>query len=155
NWSRYYDRLFLGTVTGEIGPDFYFYTFTPDGTTHTINPGPNNPSLSRAASTVDVTQIDRNLHTPYTDALSIGFEREIAPEWSVGLTYISRQSWNLLQDVDYNHVICPQYGQFFGISPQIVCENEFDKFGTYGGSKGTIVGQTGAFGTNISGFTGP
>ena len=129
NWSRYYDRLFLGTVTGEIGPDSINYTFTPDPLTQVIT----NQSFSRAASTISVNQIDRNLKTPHTNELSIGFERELAPEWSAGITYIKRKGYDLLQDTDFNHVICLQYRDEFGINPLRVCGDgnrlELDKFG--------------------------
>src|SRR5262249_11246066 len=107
NWSRFYDRLFLAEVTGEIGPDRGNFAFTPDED-HVIRPG----ALSRAASTVSVTQIDRGLKTPYTDEVSIGFERELAPEWSVSVTYINRKGRDLLQDTDINHVTCEQFGVF-------------------------------------------
>jgi hypothetical protein len=135
NWSRYYDRLFLGTISGEIGPDTINYAFSPDNNTHIIAPRPN-PAISATASTVSVTQIDRNLGTPYTDELTIGFERELAPEWSAGITYIRRKGYNLIQDTDYNHITCEQYGQFFHISPQVICGDagnlETDRFGGFG-----------------------
>ncbi|HEY3175453.1 MAG TPA: carboxypeptidase regulatory-like domain-containing protein [Candidatus Polarisedimenticolia bacterium] len=131
NWSRYYDRLFLGTITGEIGPDRVSYAFLPNAN-HVIVPG----QLSKAASTVSITQVDRNLRTPYTDELSIGFERELAPEWSAGITYIRRKSYDLLQDTDYNHITCEQYGEVFGIDPLLICGDgnrlETDKFGRVG-----------------------
>ena len=129
NWSRYYDRLFLGTVTGEIGPDSVNYIFTPDPVTQVIT----HQAFSRAVSTISVTQIDRGLRTPYTDELSIGFERELAPEWSAGITYIKRKGYDLLQDTDFNHIICPEYRDEFGVDPLVICGDgariELDKFG--------------------------
>jgi hypothetical protein len=131
NWSRFYDRLFLATVTGEIGPDNVNFAFFPDQN-QIIVPG----ASSQAASTVSITQTDRNMRTPYTDELSIGFEREVAAEWSVGITYIHRQGRDLLQDVDFNHVTCGQFAQL-GISPSVICgggsgDLETDRFGNVG-----------------------
>jgi len=153
NWSRYYDRLFLGTITGEIGPDFINYAFRPDPVTHIIAPAPN-PAISEAASTITVTQIDRNTKTPYTDELTIGFERELAPEWSAGITYIRRKGNDLLQDTDVNHLTCEQHGQLLGISPQIICGDagglETDRFGAYGNSGSDFAGGDFAFDTGFS-----
>jgi len=131
NWGRFYDRLFLATVTGEIGPDNVNYAFTPDQN-HVIVPG----AVSRAASTVSITQIDRDLATPYTDELSLGFERELASEWSVGLTWIRRRGSDLLQDTDINHVTCGQFRSVLGVDPALICGDagglETDRFGQVG-----------------------
>ncbi|HEY3174150.1 MAG TPA: carboxypeptidase regulatory-like domain-containing protein [Candidatus Polarisedimenticolia bacterium] len=132
SWSRYYDRLFLGTITGEIGPDSLNFVFLPHAVTHWISPG----AVSRAASTVSVTQIDRDLRTPRTDEFTFGIERELAPEWSIGLTYVKRRGYDLLQDVDLNHLTCGQYDDLFGIDPMLVCGDaghlETDRFGKVG-----------------------
>ncbi len=150
NWSRYYDRLFLATVAREIGPDQINFTFQPNPTTFVINPG----DTSVATSTVSVNQVDRNLETPYTDELSIGFERELAPEWSVGLTYIRRKSYELLQDKDVNHYTCAQ-SQTIGISPTITCGDagvlETDRFGETEFAENFTTGGDFAFDSGISG----
>lgn len=158
NWSRYYDRLFLDTIRGEIGPDFINYVFVPDPTTHILATSPT--PVSRAASSISVTQIDRNIGTPYTDELSLGFERELAPEWSAGITYIKRKSNDLLQDVDLNHLTCEQHGEELGLQPYLICGNgpgsrlETDQFGTVTEalSSGT---QGGNLNFSTSGVSGP
>jgi len=116
-WGRFYDRLFLDTVRGEIGPDTVNYVFTPDPDRHVFLPS----SVSASTSAVTVTQVDRGLKTPYTDAFSIGFERELAPEWSAKVTYTQKLAWDLLQDTDFNHNLCTQYQDLFGINPDSVC----------------------------------
>jgi len=154
SWGRFYDRLFLNTVTGEIGPDRINYTFRPDPTTHVISTSPR--AISRVASSVSITQIDRNMDTPYTDELTLGFERELAPEWSASITYIRRKGYNLLQDVDINHVTCPQYGEEFGIDPYLICGDggflELDKFGDDGTSPsaGNVEGGSFSFDRSFS-----
>ncbi len=161
NWSRYYDRLFLDTIRGEIGPDTINYVFAPDPTTNSFPTSP--PRYSQAASSVSVTQVDRNIGTPYTDELSLGFERELAPEWSAGITYIKRKSYNLLQDIDLNHLTCEQHGTELGIAPYLVCGDgpgtplETDGFGTVTsrlGAGGSDV-QGGNFGLNIGSVSAP
>ncbi len=124
NWSRYYDRLFLATVSGEIGPDQANFTFVPDTTTHIIT----GQSISLGTSTISVNQVDRDLVTPHTDEFSIGFERELAPEWSVGVTYVRREAYDLLQDQDINHFTCLG-ADAVGLRSESVCEGEIDKFG--------------------------
>jgi outer membrane receptor protein involved in Fe transport len=134
-WGRYYDRLFLGAVAQEIGPDSFSYVFLPDLATHVIDVG----SLSKVASRISITQTDRSLRTPRTDEFTVGFERELAPEWSAGVTYIRRQGRDLLQDTDVNHITCPEHG-WIEVEPRAICWNgqilDTDHFGDVGGRIG-------------------
>ncbi|MGH9867315.1 MAG: carboxypeptidase regulatory-like domain-containing protein [Candidatus Polarisedimenticolia bacterium] len=150
-WGRYFDRLFLGTVAQEIGPDVVNYAFYPDGVTHVIN----RQAWSKAASATSITQTGRGMKTPHTDELTLGFERELAPEWSGSVTYIRRNGSNLLQDTDINHVTCPQLA-LIGVNPYAVCAEgtrlEVDRFGEAGGVLGIISGGQigGSFGFNAA-----
>jgi len=67
-------------------------------------------------------------------------ERELAPEWSVRITYTQRLAWRLLQDVDVNHVLCVDYGPEFGIPPEAVCGYTVD-------AKGRVLLSDDLFGT--------
>ncbi|MGH9867314.1 MAG: carboxypeptidase regulatory-like domain-containing protein [Candidatus Polarisedimenticolia bacterium] len=148
-WGRYFDRLFLNTVTQEIGPDVVNYAFYPSN--HVII----HQDHSTVASTTSITQTARGLKTPYTDELTLGVERELAPEWSGSVTWIRREGSNLLQDVDLNHLTCPQLGQI-GIDPRAVCGGpyglEVDRFGEVGGVLGIITAQEG--GNSVGGSPG-
>jgi len=62
--------------------------------------GIGNP-ISKAPPSA--TQVDRGLQTPFSDELTVGFERELAPEISIKLTYINRKYRDQLQDRDINH----------------------------------------------------
>ncbi|HEU5181411.1 MAG TPA: TonB-dependent receptor [Candidatus Polarisedimenticolia bacterium] len=104
SWGRFYDRLFLQTVIGEEGPDFLtpYYGYDSDG----INPfGFPDNQVGRVISQAppSANQVDRGLRTPYSDELTLGYEREIAPEVTVSFTYIRRKFRDQLQDVDVNH----------------------------------------------------
>jgi hypothetical protein len=147
-WGRYYDRLFLGSVAHEMAPDRFNYTFVPDAT-HVIEVG----TLSAAASRISINQTDRDISTPRTDEATFGIERELAPEWSAGLTYVRRKGIDLLQDVDANHITCEEH-TLIGVDPHAVCWNgsqlDRDRFGDVGGrlghaSEGAITGGAPGF----------
>jgi hypothetical protein len=154
-WGRFFDRLFLNTVSQEIGPDRVNYTFFPNDQS-VISTSPR--AVSRSASTTSVTQTDRNLRTPYTDEMTIGFERELAPEWSASVTYIRKKGWDLLQDTDLNHITCEQQSMI-GIAPILICGDgqrlELDKFGDVGRLQSEGGGEVGGnFGFNAAGSGG-
>ena len=115
SWGRFYDKLFLGTVIPEEGPDTItrYYELDDDGVTS--GGVPNNgfgPAISKAPPSA--SQIDRGLQTPFTDEWSVGFERELAPEISISLRYIRRDARLGLQDRDVNHTLRtnPVTGQY-------------------------------------------
>jgi hypothetical protein len=103
-WGRYYDKLFLSTVIGEEGPDVVnrYYQIDEDGVSGNGTP---NSGIGRILSKAppSTTQVTRGLETPFSDEFTAGFEREIAPEFSIGVTFISRRYRRQLQDIDVNH----------------------------------------------------
>ncbi|HKY31117.1 MAG TPA: TonB-dependent receptor [Candidatus Polarisedimenticolia bacterium] len=131
-WGRYHDRLFLGAVVTDQKPTSYLATWsletTPEGQVQL-----GEPSMP-VHSAFTVLQTDRDLSTPYTDEWTIGFERELAPEWTLGMSYIHRRGNDLLQDQDINHITCEGFGETLGVDPQLVCGDagslELDRFGT-------------------------
>ncbi len=127
-WGRYFDKLFLSTVVGEQGPDRIsrYYLFDADGLSAIAMPDHGFGRLISKAPP-SATQIDRSLQTPFSDELMVGFEREIAPEVSLSVSFIDRRFRNQLQDVDVNHTQhfdadgrpVDQLGSFiFGSSPR-------------------------------------
>ncbi|MGH9867383.1 MAG: TonB-dependent receptor [Candidatus Polarisedimenticolia bacterium] len=140
-YGRYYDRLFLGAVVTDQKPVSWTATWHLD---QTLSGQALPRELSRPlSSAISVPQTDRDLATPYTDEFTAGFERELAPEWSIALTWISRQANDLLQDVDINHITCPGFRDVYGVDPQLICGDngqlEMDRFGSI------------VFGTNVFG----
>ncbi len=103
-WGRFYDKLFLQTVIYEEGPDAMspYYSYDTDGVDS--NGIPNN-KVGRviSLSPPSAFQIDRSMRTPFTDEMTLGFQREIAPEVSISVNYIQRKFRDQLQDVDVNH----------------------------------------------------
>jgi outer membrane receptor protein involved in Fe transport len=121
SWNRFYDKLFLNTMVLEEGPDSVtrYYSFDANGVDFRGKPD-NQVGSPRSLAPPTAFQIDRGLSTPYTDELTLGFERELAPELSFSVTYIRRDYRHQLQDVDLNHNtrIDPKTGRFadnFGI----------------------------------------
>ena len=118
SWGRFYGNLFLNSVTLEQGPDSVtrFYNFDADGLDASGRPD-NQFGATLSQSPPSAYQIDRSLSTPYTDELTLGFQREVAPEVSLGITYIRRDFQNQLQDVDVNHytVRDPATGRFVDV----------------------------------------
>jgi hypothetical protein len=104
-WGRYYDKLFLQSVAREEGPDTItrLYVADPDGVDSDglVNNGLGAP-ISLAPP--DVSQVDRGLQTPYSDELTLGFERELSPEFALEVTFIDRKFRQQLQDRDVNHI---------------------------------------------------
>ncbi|MEE9293098.1 MAG: TonB-dependent receptor, partial [Acidobacteriota bacterium] len=104
-WGRYYDKLFLSTITGEEGPDIInrYYLLDADG----VSGGRPNRQIGNIISKAppSATQVDRGLQTPFSDEFTIGFEREIAPEIAFSISYIDRRYRNQLQDIDVNHTL--------------------------------------------------
>jgi len=105
-WSRFYDKLFLNAVTQEEGPDTITRYYRKDVDGITAGGIPNNgfgDAISKAPPSA--VQVDRGLQTPFSDEWSIGFERELAPEISVRLGFISINRRDGLQDRDINHEV--------------------------------------------------
>jgi outer membrane receptor protein involved in Fe transport len=104
SWGRYFDKLFLQTVVPEEGPDLLspYYGYDSDG----VDPhGLPDNKVGRviSKSPPNAYQVDRGLKTPFTDEMTIGFQREVAPEVSISVTYIQRKFRDQLQDIDVNH----------------------------------------------------
>ena len=106
SWSRFYDKVFLAAVTPEEGPDTITRYYHKDQDGVTAGGIPDNTygaPISKAPPTA--TQVDRGLQTPFTDEWSVGFERELAPEVSLRMSYINREGRLGLQDRDINHEV--------------------------------------------------
>jgi outer membrane receptor protein involved in Fe transport len=123
SWNRYYDKLFLNTMVLEEGPDTVtrYYAYDANGVDNFGRPD-NQIGHARTLAPPSAFQVDRGLSTPYTDELTLGFERELAPECSLSITYIHRDYKNQLQDIDLNHTTRrdPRTGRFtdnFGTEP--------------------------------------
>jgi outer membrane receptor protein involved in Fe transport len=103
-WGRFFDKLFLSAVTREEGPDAIYRYYRKDATGISANGIPNlgfGTPISKAPPSYTI--VDRGLQTPFSDEWTIGFEREIAPEVSLRLSYINKKFREGLQDTDINH----------------------------------------------------
>jgi len=105
SWGRYYDKLFLNTMTLEQGPDTVNRTYSgSDGVDDRGLPD-NRIGIPRSQTSLSATQVDRSLATPYSVEWTAGFRRELAPEMLISLRYIDRDFHDQLQDIDINHHI--------------------------------------------------
>jgi hypothetical protein len=91
-WSRFYDKLFLSALVPELGPDPRAVLYDADQ----IALGKN--ALPFQTGRISTTQVDRDLKTPFVDEFTLRFGRELAPEWSIGVAYISRDGRDQLQE---------------------------------------------------------
>ena len=103
SWGRYFDKLFLGTIVGEEGPDFLTRYYLLDEVGFSGEHPDANLGGTVSKSPPSITQVDRFLKTPFSDELTFGFEREIAPEVALSVTFVDRSFRDQLQDVDVNH----------------------------------------------------
>lgn len=132
--GRYYDRLFPGTITAEQFPEEVHYTFIPDDPNRSwLSPG----DLSRLTSARSTFMVARDLATPYQDERTFSFEREISAGWSARVELVHRGWWDLVQDVDVNHVTCRDYREALDVDPHQVCGRadgtlRMDQFGEPG-----------------------
>lgn len=93
-WGRFYNHLFLSTVTPELTRDFDYISMA---STNDIFVGsPQNRNFH-------IYQVSRDLRTPFTDETTIGFEREISPEFSISVIYTRRKGRDQIQSRDINH----------------------------------------------------
>ncbi|MCI0568103.1 MAG: hypothetical protein L0Z52_07935, partial [Acidobacteria bacterium] len=104
SWGRFYDKIFLRSLTLEQGPDSVtrVYQFEPRGVDDYGIPN-NRIGKPLFQSPLSMTAVDRSLKTPYSVEGTIGAQREISPEMSVSIRYVTRDYHDQLQDVDVNH----------------------------------------------------
>ncbi len=94
-YGRFYDRLFLATIIPEQARDFTYVSLNGTGDPIAFSsPVPRN---------FQVYQVSRELRTPFTDELTFGLERELTPELSISLRYITRKGRDQIQTRDINH----------------------------------------------------
>ena len=111
--GRYYDKIFLGIPLIELEPATTTFTFVA------YKVGPTFVAqVNRLGTNISTRIVDRDLRTPYQDEWSAGFEREIAPETSLKLTWIERRFEDQVQDIDLNHAP-HDYGRCMGRAPWV------------------------------------
>ncbi|MFQ5718299.1 MAG: TonB-dependent receptor domain-containing protein [Acidobacteriota bacterium] len=109
-YGRFFDRTNLATVVAEQGPDTRTRDFS--FTTAQDTAGIAQDS-GQSSSDPTINLVDRNLRTQFNEEWTVGFEREIAPETKIRITYVSRKFRDQLQDSDLNHFIRDVGPEFF------------------------------------------
>ena len=106
-FSRAYDKIFLGVPVAEQGPFSFDLRYPASLETIFTKKGPQEVySVLLNATRVGaptVTQMSRQLRTPYANEFTFGVTKEIASETGLTLSYIKRRYKDQFQDVDINH----------------------------------------------------
>ncbi len=95
SWGRFYGDTFLLPFVSENGPD------------RTVKPilldQYGQPTGVTFGSGFAINQINRGIASQENDEWTLAIEREIAPETTAKLRYVSRRYKQLFQDTDINH----------------------------------------------------
>ncbi len=97
-WVRQYGDAFLQIFLNEQGPDALTTSYSLNDQDEVLN------TAVTTGTAFQISQVDRNLNSAYSETLTVGFQREIASETSVRLRYVNRSYEDQYQDVDTNHV---------------------------------------------------
>ena len=106
SFGRYYDKLFLAVPLFEQRSVQYQAIYAVGGSgTSEENARANTIIDDRPFynSGVSLQMIDKNIKTPHSDEITLGFETEIATETSIRLMVTKREYNDQLQDIDLNH----------------------------------------------------
>lgn len=106
SWGRYYGDTFLLPLLQENGPDSVDSSFSldPDLVPTDTSGAPAPLNTSGIGSGFSVHMVDRNLKLQHSDEWTLGVEREILPETSLGVRYVRRRYRDQFQDRDINRV---------------------------------------------------
>ena len=104
-FGRYYDKLFLAVPLWEQSPVMYQAAYALWGFGLNYQDAKENAFIWSMYNTsgVSIHTLDRNIRTPYSDEITLGFETEIATETSLKLMVTKREYKDQLQDIDINH----------------------------------------------------
>jgi hypothetical protein len=110
SWGRFYEKALTYGIVGPAGVAYdaadYFITYTdvpwdPDNIDaefwESIAFLPENLVFSYALTDYDVQD---DLEGPKTDALNVGFEAELVPDWVLGVEYIHKNDNNMVTNLD-------------------------------------------------------
>jgi len=104
-YGRFYDRLFLAALVPEQARDFTYISFkTPVSEDKLEEPTQKN---------FHTYTVSRDLRTPFVNEVTVGFQRELTPEFSVSARYIRRRGRDQIQKRDINHFTIDTDGDGF------------------------------------------
>ncbi len=106
SYGRYYDKLFLAVPLWEQEAVQYQAIYALGGTGVNEEQARANTVIADSPyynSGVSVRMIDKDIKTPHSDEITLGFETEIATETSIKMMVTKREYKDQLQDIDINH----------------------------------------------------
>jgi hypothetical protein len=95
SWGRFYGDTFLLPFVSENGPDRSVKPIVLDQY--------GEPYGATLGSGFAINQVARDIRSQKNDEWTLAVEREIAPETTAKVRYVSRKYVDLFQDVDSNH----------------------------------------------------
>ncbi len=100
--GRYYNNIPLVIPTWELAPATVRIALGSERIEDEwIVQGAEQRALANPTASLFV--VDRDLSTPYQDEFTLTFQRELAQETSLGVTFVRREYRDQFQDVDINH----------------------------------------------------
>lgn len=126
HWGRYHQSIFAlmfdRTRGGDVFTDFEYWDWIGEGLpdidrAYTVDERDNDPDnweffdFDPFGSEVGVVE---NLDQPYIDQIVLSLEHALTDKWKVGLTYVNRESKDIIALVDKN--LATNYTFFSGVS---------------------------------------
>jgi hypothetical protein len=111
NWGRFYEAIPLDMGIRAFGGEQTAFSYNFDPSPSNYYPDASAPSRSSILGST-VEPVDPNLRGQYVDETLVGFEREVAPNFTVGVRYAHRKLGRVIEDF-----LIPSEGEYFIANP--------------------------------------
>jgi hypothetical protein len=111
NWGRFYESIPMDMGIRAFGGELTAFMYNFDPSPSALGPDPSAPSRSSILG-AGVEPVDPNLRGQYIDEVLVGFEREIAPNFTIGVKYGHRKLGRVIEDF-----LIPAQGEYFIANP--------------------------------------
>jgi hypothetical protein len=120
NWGRFYEAIPMDMGIRSFGGELTAFAYNLDPSPNNIVPLPYSATIPLPPGTVPArsslnggaTPVDPNLRGQYVDEVLVGFEREVAPNITVGVKYAHRNLGRVIEDF-----LIPTEGNYFIANP--------------------------------------
>lgn len=112
NWGRFYEAIPMDMGIRAFGGELTAFMYNFDPRASALAPDPTAPSRSSILGTGQTEKVDPDLGGQYVDEVLVGVEREIAPNFTVGMKYSHRALGRVIEDF-----LIPSEGEYFIANP--------------------------------------